>query len=56
MPHCLTLGALVKSHLVRSFHFNTDPDFEIKQEDFVGLYLNPLENSIVIGVDEKSQV
>ncbi len=46
----------LKPHLVRSFQFSTDPDFESKLEDVVGLYLNPPENSIVLCVDEKSQI
>lgn len=46
----------LKPHLVKSFQFSTDPDFETKLEDVVGLYLNPPENSIVLCVDEKSQI
>ena len=46
----------LKPHLVKSFQFSTDPDFEKKLEDVVGLYLNPPENSIVLCVDEKSQI
>jgi transposase len=46
----------LKPHLVKSFQFSTDPDFEKKLEDVVGLYLNPPENSIVLCIDEKSQI
>jgi transposase len=46
----------LKPHLVKNFQFSTDPDFESKLEDVVGLYLNPPENSIVLCVDEKSQI
>lgn len=46
----------LKPHLVKKFQFSTDPDFEKKLEDVVGLYLNPPENSIVLCVDEKSQI
>jgi len=46
----------LKPHLVKSFQFSTDPDFEKKLEDVVGLYLDPPENSIVLCVDEKSQI
>jgi transposase len=46
----------LKPHLVKSFQFSTDPDFAKKLEDVVGLYLNPPENSIVLCVDEKSQI
>ena len=34
----------------------TDPDFESKMTDIVGLYLNPPENAIVISVDAKTQI
>lgn len=46
----------LKPHLVRTFKLSTDPDFEQKVQDIVGLYLNPPENAIVLSVDEKSQI
>jgi transposase len=46
----------LKPHLVKSFQFSNDPDFEKKLKDVVGLYLNPPENSIILCVDEKSQI
>ena len=46
----------LKPHLVKRFQFSTDPDFEKKLEDVVGLYLAPPENAIVLCVDEKSQI
>ncbi len=46
----------LKPHLVQGFQFSTDPEFETKLEDVVGLYLEPPENSIVLCVDEKSQI
>jgi len=46
----------LKPHLIRSFQFSKDPDFEKKPEDVVGLYLDPPENSIILCVDEKSQI
>ena len=46
----------LKPHLVQGFQFSTDPEFETKLEDVVGLYLDPPENSIVLCVDEKSQI
>jgi transposase len=36
----------LKPHLVKKFQFSTDPNFEKKLEDVVGLYLDPPENSI----------
>jgi len=46
----------LKPHLVQGFQFSTDPDFEKKLDDVVGLYMNPPENSVVLCVDEKSQI
>ena len=46
----------LKPHQVQSFQFSTDPDFEKKLDDVVGLYLSPPENAIVLCVDEKSQI
>jgi len=33
-----------------------DPEFEAKQTEIVGLYLDPPDNALVISVDEKSQI
>jgi hypothetical protein len=46
----------LKPHLVKQFQFSIDPGFEKKLEDVVGLYLNPPENSVILCVDEKSQI
>jgi transposase len=35
---------------------STDPEFEQKMLDVVGLYMNPPENAIVLSVDEKTQI
>jgi len=35
---------------------STDPEFEKKMLDVVGLYMNPPENAIVLSVDEKTQM
>lgn len=35
---------------------STDPEFEKKMLNVVGLYLNPPENAIVLSVDEKTQM
>jgi transposase len=40
----------------RSFRFSTDPMLEAKVVDVVGLYLNPPENTVVLCIDEKSQI
>jgi len=46
----------LKPYLVKQFQISTDPDFEKKLKDVVGLYLNPPENSVILCVDEKSQI
>jgi transposase len=46
----------LKPHRVKHFQFSTDPHFEEKLEDVVGLYLNPPSNAVILCVDEKSQI
>ena len=46
----------LKPHLVRSFKLSNDPEFALKLENIVGLYLNPPANAIVLSCDEKSQI
>ncbi|MGH3521865.1 MAG: IS630 family transposase, partial [Mycobacterium sp.] len=46
----------LKPHLVDTFKVSTDPAFEEKLTDVVGLYVNPPQNAIVLCMDEKSQV
>jgi transposase len=46
----------IKPHLVETFKLSTDPRFEEKLVDVVGLYLNPPEGAIVLCMDEKSQI
>jgi transposase len=45
-----------KPHLVKSFKVSTDPNFAVKVEDIIGLYLDPPERALVLAVDEKSQI
>lgn len=45
----------IKPHLTRTFKLSTDPHFEEKFWDVVGLYLNPPEKALVLCCDEKSQ-
>jgi hypothetical protein len=42
--------------LVRTFKFSRDKHFVDKLIDVVGLYLNPPDKSLVLSVDEKSQI
>jgi transposase len=46
----------LKPHRVKTFKLSTDPRFEEKLADVVGLYLNPPESAIVLSMDEKSQI
>ena len=45
----------LKPHLVKTFKISTDPHFEQKFWDVIGLYLNPPEKALVLCSDEKSQ-
>lgn len=40
---------------VETFKLSTDPDFEAKLVDVVGLYLDPPERAVVFSFDEKTQ-
>jgi transposase len=46
----------LKPHLIRTFKVSRDKQFVEKLHDVVGLYLNPPERSLVLCVDEKSQI
>ena len=46
----------IKPHRVETFKLSTDPRFEEKLVDVVGLYLNPPEKAVVLCMDEKSQI
>ena len=46
----------IKPHLTRVFKLSSDPDFEAKFWDVIGLYLNPPEQAAVLCGDEKCQI
>ena len=46
----------LKPHLVKAFKISRDKHFVEKLYDVVGLYLNPPDRSLVLCVDEKSQI
>jgi transposase len=48
--HCL------QPHRVRRFKLSQDPAFAAKLRDVVGLYIDPPAHSLVLSVDEKSQI
>lgn len=45
----------IKPHRMETFKLSTDPRFEEKFWDVIGLYLNPPERALVLCCDEKSQ-
>jgi transposase len=49
-------GAPPAAHRVRRFKLSQDPAFAAKLRDVVGLYLDPPAHSLVLSVDEKSQI
>lgn len=55
--HRILSECSVKPHKVAHWCGRSpDPEFEPKQATIIGLYLNPPENALVIGVDEKSHI
>jgi transposase len=46
----------LKPHRVKTFKVSRDKNFAAKVADVVGLYLNPPDKALVLGVDEKSQI
>jgi transposase len=46
----------LEPHRVRRFKLSKDPAFAAKLRDVVGLYLDPPAHSLVLSVDEKSQI
>lgn len=56
MVHRVWKANGLKPHLVKTFKVSSDPHFEEKLRDVVGLYLNPPENALVLSVDEKTSI
>jgi transposase len=46
----------LKPHLVKTFTLSTDPRFEERLIDVVGLYRNPPDQAVVLCMDEKSEI
>ena len=46
----------LQPHRVRAFKLSTDPAFATKLREVVGLYVDPPAHSLVLSVDEKSQI
>lgn len=45
----------IKPHLSKTFKLSTDPEFEPKFWDVIGLYLHPPAKALILCCDEKSQ-
>jgi len=54
--HRILRAERLQPHRVRSWITSTDPEFETKALDILGLYLNPPENALVLSVDEKTTI
>lgn len=46
----------LKPHLSKTFKLSRDPHFAEKVIDVVGLYMNPPDNTMVLSIDEKTQI
>lgn len=46
----------LKPHQFRMWLFSSDPEFEAKQADIVGLYIDPPKNAFVVCLDEKTGI
>jgi len=49
-------AAGLKPHRIKTFKFSNDPRFAEKVIDVVGLYLDPPDDTMVLSVDEKTQI
>ena len=46
----------LQPHRIRTFKRSKDPEFAEKVEDIVGLYMDPPKHTVVVSIDEKSQI
>jgi transposase len=54
--HRILRAERLAPHRVKSWVTSTDPEFETKALDVLGLYMNPPENTLVLSVDEKTAI
>ena len=54
--HRVWQRAGLQPHRLERYLASTDPEFETKAADVIGLYLTPPANAVVFAVDEKSQI
>ena len=46
----------LKPHRLEGYLMSSDPDFEAKAADVIGLYLHPPQHAVVFSVDEKTAI
>lgn len=46
----------LKPHIIERYVASSDPDFETKAADVIGLYIAPPENAVVLCIDEKTAI
>lgn len=46
----------IKPHRVKYYHHSSDPEFEEKMLNIIGLYLDPPDNAVILSVDEKTGI
>ncbi|MFN2397912.1 MAG: IS630 family transposase, partial [Gemmatimonadaceae bacterium] len=54
--HRVWQRAGLKPHRLERYVASSDPDFEQKAADIIGLYLNPPEHAVVLSIDEKTTI
>jgi len=54
--HRLLRAERLAPHRVKTWLTSTDPEFESKALDILGLYLDPPENALALSVDEKTAI
>lgn len=52
--HRILAAEQIKPHRQEMWLNSQDPDFEAKQAEIIGLYINPPENALVLCVDERT--
>lgn len=56
LVHRVLQEADLKPHQLERYMASTDPDFEAKAADIIGLYMNPPQHAAVFCVDEKTAI
>lgn len=54
--HRVWQRAGLKPHLIEHYVASSDPEFEEKAADIIGLYLKPPEHAVVFSIDEKTTI